>query len=117
MMRLIAATRNSLRALQVLARHEKAVQQEFILLGGGIVLGMLIAPTLSRYALLVGVLVFLLIIEIINTAIEATCDALTKEFDKNIQLAKDCGSLAVGLSLLVAAVVWGWAIWAWFLGF
>jgi diacylglycerol kinase (ATP) len=116
MKRFIAATGNSLRALKVLIRHETTVQQEFIVLAVGIVLGALIAPTLPRYALLVGVLIFVLIVEILNTAVEAACDAYTRDFNKDIQLAKDCGSLAVSLSLIIALAVWGWAIWAWYVG-
>jgi diacylglycerol kinase (ATP) len=116
MKRFISATRNSLRALKVLLRHEATVQQEFIALAVAIPLGMLIAPTLPRYALLIGVVLFVLIVEILNTAVEAACDAYTRDFNTDIQLAKDCGSLAVSLSLIIAVATWGWAFWAWFAG-
>ena len=58
----------------------------------------------------------MLIVEILNTAVEAACDAYTREFNTDIQLAKDCGSLAVSLSLIIAVATWGWAFWAWFAG-
>ena len=49
-------------------------------------------------------------VEVLNTGIEAACDAVSREFHIDIQLAKDCGSLAVLISVVLAAIVWGLAI-------
>jgi diacylglycerol kinase (ATP) len=48
--------------------------------------------------------------EVLNTRIEAACDAVSREFNIDIQLAKDCGSLAVLISIVLAGGVWGIAI-------
>ena len=64
------------------------------------------ASTWRGYALLVGSLIVLMIVEVLNTAVEAACDALSREFNADIQLAKDCGSLAVLLAVLLAAIIW-----------
>jgi diacylglycerol kinase (ATP) len=51
-----------------------------------------------------------MIVEVLNTAVEAACDALSREFNADIQLAKDCGSLAVLLAVALVAGVWILAI-------
>ena len=61
---------------------------------------------ISCYALLVGSLIVLMIVEVLNTAVEAACNALSREFNSDIQFAKDCGSLAVLLAVALAAIVW-----------
>jgi diacylglycerol kinase (ATP) len=43
---------------------------------------------------------------VLNTAVEAACNAFSREFNIEIQLAKDCGSLAVLLAIVLAAIVW-----------
>jgi diacylglycerol kinase (ATP) len=104
--RLISAFRNSTRAFGRLARSEAAFQQELVLLVLSLPAGWFLASTWRGYALLVGSLVVLMIVEVLNTAVEATCDALSREFNADIQLAKDCGSLAVLLAVLLVACVW-----------
>jgi diacylglycerol kinase (ATP) len=110
MSRLIKAFRNSVRAFGRLARSEAAFQQEIVLLLLSLPVGWFVAPTWRGYALLVGSLVVLMIVEVLNTAVEAACDAISREFNADIQFAKDCGSLAVLLAVLLAAVVWGLAL-------
>ena len=46
------------------------------------------------------------VVEVLNTGIEAACDAVSREFNIDIQLAKDCGSLAVLISVVLTAGVW-----------
>jgi diacylglycerol kinase (ATP) len=59
---------------------------------------------------LIGVLVFLLIVEVLNTAIEKLSDRVTRKSDPAIKRVKDMGSAAVGLSLLAAGAVWLWVL-------
>jgi diacylglycerol kinase (ATP) len=110
MQRLIKAFRNSARAFGWLARSETAFQQEVVLLLLSLPVGWFLADTWRGYALLVGSLVVLMIVEVLNTAVEAACDALSREFNADIQLAKDCGSLAVLLAVVLVAGVWILAI-------
>ncbi len=110
MERLVSAFFNSMRAFRVLARNEKAFQQELILLVIALPLAWLVAPTWPGYFLLIGAVLLLILVEVLNTGIEATCDAISREFNVEIQLAKDCGSLAVLISVVIVVGIWGVAI-------
>ncbi|WP_420962882.1 diacylglycerol kinase [Brucella sp. IR073] len=101
---------NSMRALKYLARHEKAVQQELALLVISIPVAFYIAPDALMFMLMIGAILFLIMIEVLNTGIEAACNAFSREFHEDIQIAKDCGSLAVLISIILAAGVWGYAL-------
>lgn len=111
MERLIKAFGHSTRALWHLASNEKAVQQELILLGLALPVGWLLAPGIGYYLLMLAALLGLLLVEILNTAIEATCNAITREFREDIKLAKDCGSLAVLIAVILAGGVWAYGVW------
>lgn len=109
MERLVSAFINSMRALNRLLRAEKAFQQEAAIFVLGLPLAWFVAKSWQWYAVLVGVVVMVMIVEILNTGIEAACDALSRDFNLEIQFAKDCGSLAVLLSIVIALCVWGLA--------
>ncbi|AZO23377.1 diacylglycerol kinase [Mesorhizobium sp. M1E.F.Ca.ET.045.02.1.1] len=110
MQRLIDAFINSVRAFRKLAAHEKAFQQELLLLALALPAGWFISVSWRGYALLIAAVLLLIIVEVLNTGIEAACDAFSREFNVDIQLAKDCGSLAVLISIVVAAAVWAIAL-------
>ncbi|HTV71845.1 MAG TPA: diacylglycerol kinase [Rhizobiaceae bacterium] len=110
MKRLLDAFFNSVRAFRWLAGHEKAFQQELAVLALSLPIGWFIATSWRGYALLIGAILFLIMVEVLNTGIEAACDAVSREFNIDIQLAKDCGSLAVLLSLIITAGIWLFAI-------
>lgn len=111
MHRLVLAFINSMRALRHLAKHEKAVQQELILLILSIPLAAILAPSVLSFLLLTGSVLFLIMIEVLNTGIEAACDAVSRDFHREIQIAKDCGSLAVLISIILVAAVWLYTLW------
>lgn len=111
MQRLIMAFINSMRALKHLAQHEKAVQQELILFVLSIPLAAFIAPSVLTFLLLTGSVLVLIMVEVLNTGIEAACDAVSLDFHREIQLAKDCGSLAVLISVILVATVWFYTLW------
>ncbi|CDX39271.1 MULTISPECIES: diacylglycerol kinase [Mesorhizobium] len=110
MQRLIDAFINSVRAFRKLAAHEKAFQQELLLLALALPAGWFISVSWRGYALLIGAVLLLIMVEVLNTGIEAACDAISREFHIEIQLAKDCGSLAVLISIVIAGGVWGIAL-------
>ncbi len=110
MERLIKASQNSVRAFSCLIRTETAFRQEVMLLIAVFSLGWFIAGTWSSYALLIGSILFMMTVEVLNTSIEAACDAVSREFNIDIQLAKDCGSLAVLISIIIVLGVWIYAI-------
>lgn len=110
MERLISAFRNSVRAFRRLAASEKAFQQELAMLMLSLPVGWFVAASWRGYALLIGVILVLIMVEVLNTGIEAACDAFSREFNVEIQLAKDCGSLAVLIAIVLVLGVWGFAI-------
>ena len=106
MERIVSAFWNSMRAFRRLSRGEKAFQQELILLAIALPVGWFLAASWVAYALLIGVILVLIMVEVLNTGIEAACDAYSREFNIEIQLAKDCGSLAVLIAILLVIGVW-----------
>jgi diacylglycerol kinase (ATP) len=110
MQRLIDAFINSVRAFRKLAANEKAFQQELTLLALALPAGWFVSVSWRGYALLIGAVLLLIMVEVLNTGIEAACDAFSREFNVDIQLAKDCGSLAVLISVVIVAGVWGIAL-------
>ncbi|MDQ2632179.1 MAG: diacylglycerol kinase [Pseudomonadota bacterium] len=108
--RLFRAWQNSLRALRRLSASETAFRQELALLVLAIPVAWFLSTSWRGYWLLIGALLLLVMVEVLNTGIEAACDAISREFHIDIQLAKDCGSLAVLISVVLAAIVWGLAI-------
>ena len=116
MRRLIEAAKNSARAWNFLIRNEEAFRLEAILLALALPVAWIISPSWRGYGLLIASLLVLMIVEVLNTGIEAVCNAVTREFSPNIRLAKDCGSLAVALAALLAAGIWLLAVWEWLAG-
>lgn len=99
-----------MRALRRLTLTEKAFQQELGLLVVSIPVGWFVATTWTSYAMLIGAILVLIMVEVLNTGIEAACDAFSREFNVEIQLAKDCGSLAVLIAIMLAVGVWGFTL-------
>lgn len=111
MERIINAFGHSIRALKHLAGNEKAVQQELTVLALAFPVGWFIAPSFGFYLAMLAALLLVLMVEILNTAIEAACNAVTREMRDEIRVAKDSGSLAVLLACIIAGGVWLYAIW------
>lgn len=104
--RLFFAMIYSIQGLYAGIRHESAFRQEFILLIVlGIVSFMLDVTAIERLAML-GTLVAVLIVEALNSAIECVVDRVSTENHRLSGRAKDYGSLAVLLTLLIAAATW-----------
>ena len=104
--RWLRATINTWHGLIAAARSEAAFREELVALALAVPLAFLVAGETWKRVLLIGVVVLLLIVELLNTAIEKLSDRLTREVDPEIGRVKDMGSAAVGLALLMAIVVW-----------
>ena len=70
-----------------------------------IILGFVYRINGLEWILIICILGFILSIELINTAIEAACDAITKEYNPLIKIAKDCGSAATFVVFIVAIIL------------
>jgi len=100
------ATQYSLAGLAAAAKHEDAFRQELILVVLLTPLALWLGNTGVERALMIGSLILVLIVELLNSAIEATVDRISFENHRLAKRAKDIGSAAVMLSLANAALVW-----------
>jgi diacylglycerol kinase (ATP) len=100
------ATHYSLSGLVAAARHEGAFRQELILAALLTPLALWLGDSGVERALLIGSLLLVLIVELLNSAIEAAVDLVSLENHHLAKRAKDIGSAAVMLSLANAALVW-----------
>ena len=91
-------------------RSEQAVREELVILAISIPLALLIGATTMRRVELVATVVLVLVVELLNTAIEKLADRLTREHDPQIGQVKDMGSAAVGVSLVMAGMFWIFAL-------
>ena len=73
-------------------------------------LAWVIGATVMRRVELVAAVVMVLVVEILNTAIEKLADRLTTDHDPQIGRVKDMGSAAVGVALVMAGIFWLFAI-------
>ena len=104
--RIIAATTNSLHGIRDAWRHEAAFRQDLALSAILLLLSFWLAQTLLEWLLLIMPLLLLLIVEILNSAIENIVDRIGEERHILSGRAKDMGSAAVMLCLILIAVVW-----------
>ena len=104
--RLINATGYSLAGLAAAARHEDAFRQELMLAAVLVPLGLYLGGSGLERALLVGSVLLVLIVELLNSAVEATVDRVSLDDHSLAKRAKDIGSAAVMLSLVNVAMVW-----------
>lgn len=108
--RLISALRYSLQGIVACYRNEEAFRQEVIVFGLLLVAIVLIPVSGLVKLLLFTVNSLVLIVELLNSAVEAIVDRVSPEYDELAGRAKDMGSAAVLLSLVVAGVVWAYAL-------
>ena len=87
-------------------KHEAAFRQEALLAAVLIPLALFLPVSALGKAIMIASVVLVLIVELLNSAIEATVDYVSQEIHPLAKRAKDIGSAAVLLSLLNVAVVW-----------
>ena len=88
-------------------RHERSFRAEVLAAAVLVPVACVAARTLLEAALLVGSVLLVLIVELLNSAIESTIDRISLERHELSKRAKDAGSAAVALTLLAAALAWG----------
>ena len=104
--RVLNATGYSLDGLRAAWTHEDAFRQELMLAAVLVPVAIFLPVSLVEKILLVGVVVLVLIVELLNTGIEAAVDRDSLEVNSLGKRAKDFGSAAVMLSLLLAGGTW-----------
>lgn len=104
--RILAATKYSYHGLRLAAQTESAFRQEivaFVLLAP---LAMFLGDTSVERLLLIASVMLVMIVELLNTAVEAVVDRVSSEFHELSRQAKDLGSAAVFLSIALAVLTW-----------
>ena len=96
----------SLEGLKAAYRHEDAFRQEFWLAVVLIPLALFLPASGLGKALMIASVLLVLIVELLNSAIEATVDRVSLEHHRLAKRAKDIGSAAVMISLLNVVTVW-----------
>lgn len=105
--RLINATRYSADGLRAAFRHEDAFRQELLGCLLLVPLALWLGDTGVERALMIGALLVVLVVELVNSAIEAAVDRISLENHLLAKRAKDIGSAAVMVALLNVLLVWG----------
>ena len=104
--RLISAARNSFAGFAEAVRHEDAFRMELLLAAVALPLAFWVGDTAVERSLLIGSVLIILLVELLNSAIEATLDRISFENHRLAKRAKDIGSAAVLIALLNAGVIW-----------
>ena len=105
--RLLFTLVNSGKGLRFLLRREEAFQLEALLACALIPVAILLPVSPVERVLLIAAVFTVLIVEVLNTSLEVLTDRVSLDRHELSGLAKDLGSLAVTLSLLLWAIVWG----------
>lgn len=110
--RVWSATLNSFRGLRWMLKHETAFQQEMVIfiIASGVTF--FLDVSVFKRCLMIAALLLVLLTEIINTAIEAAIDRIGPERHKLSGLAKDAGSAAVMVSMLICILIWLGVLWS-----
>jgi len=104
--RIINACFFSVAGFKATWQHEEAFRQEVLIFLLGVPLAIWLGKTQIEIILLIGSLVLVLLVELLNSAVEAVVDRVGFEHHELSGRAKDIGSAAVMLSLACASVTW-----------
>lgn len=109
--RIVHATGYSAQGLSAAVRHESAFRQELLLALVMLPAALWLARSWVEGVLLVGTVLLVLVVELLNSGIEAVVDRVSYEHHDLSKRAKDYGSAAVLLSLLLCGGTWGSLLW------
>ncbi|MBS4235583.1 diacylglycerol kinase [Campylobacter vulpis] len=104
---LFSNTQYALQGLLSLVKFESSFKIELSIIIPALILDYFLPLSLVEHLFLAGVLVLILIVEALNSAIEACVDLITNEWHEKAKRAKDCGSAAVFFAIVFALFSWG----------
>jgi diacylglycerol kinase (ATP) len=105
--RIVHAFFNSCAGLSDAWRHESAFRQEVLLAAILVPAAFWVPVTDAERSLLIATVLLVLIVELLNTGVEVAIDRISFEHNSLSKRAKDIGSAAVFVALVLMAVVWG----------
>ena len=103
--RFLNSIKYSIEGLAHAYKNEQSLWLHAICTIGIIILGFLLQISFIQWAIIVIALVIVLAVELLNTAIEATVDLVTKEIHPLAKVAKDCGSAAAFVSSIMVFII------------
>ena len=109
--RIIKAAGYSYKGLSAARQHEAAFRRELVVTVLAIILAVWLDVGAIARILLIGSVALVMIVEILNSAIEAVVDRIGSEHHELSGRAKDMGSAAVSLAIVLALFVWGTVLW------
>lgn len=112
--RIINAFGYSMKGLRAAFKHESAFRQETALLIILLPIAFLLGQNIVDYSILIGSLMLVIIVELLNSAVEAVVDRVGDEHHKLAGRAKDIGSAAVFVALVNVGVIWSMYIFQYF---
>jgi diacylglycerol kinase (ATP) len=113
--RLFNALFYSFSGLRLAFDHESAFRQEIVMAVILAPIGCLVPATAAERVLLLGTILLLLIVELLNSSVEAAVDRIGLDTHRLSKRAKDLGSAAVFLALVLLAFTWILILGPWFL--
>jgi diacylglycerol kinase (ATP) len=96
----------SMEGLKAAWRHEFAFRQEIIVAAIATVVALALPVSAFQKLMMIVVLLLVLLVELLNSAIEAVVDRISLDFHPLSKRAKDLGSAAVAMSLVIAGLTW-----------
>ncbi len=116
LIRIVHATANSVRGFRAALKSEAAVRQDCLLALVLVPLAFWLTADTAERALLILPVFILLIVELLNSAIEATVDRISPDLHELSGKAKDIASAAVMFSLILIGITWATVLWPRFFG-
>jgi diacylglycerol kinase (ATP) len=104
--RIVHAFFNSCAGLSDAWRHESAFRQEILLAAFLVPAALFLPVTAAEKALLIATVLLVIIVELLNTGVEVAIDRISFERNSLSKRAKDIGSAAVFVALVLMGVVW-----------
>ena len=108
--RILNALRYSIAGLRAAYRHEDAFRQECLLAALLIPAALFVPVAGIAKAMMIASVLLVLIVELLNSAVEAAVDRISLENHRLAKRAKDIGSAAVLIALFNVLVIWGFAL-------
>lgn len=105
--RLLNATRYSMKGFAAAYRHEAAFREEVMLAIVLIPAALLLGLSAVETVLLIGSVLLLMLVEILNSGLEAVVDRIGPEIHPLSGRAKDLGSAAVFIAIVILCLTWG----------
>ncbi|CDH32836.1 diacylglycerol kinase [Xenorhabdus bovienii] len=115
LIRIIKAAGYSAKGIRAAWQNEAAFRQEVIVAMLAIIIAFSLDFGTFERLLLIGSVMLVVIVEILNSAIEAVVDRIGSEYHELSGRAKDMGSAAVFLTMILALFIWGMILWSYFM--